>query len=124
MTGYEFFESVLKSKGLKAIDVSRATGIRSGVLSDWKAGRYVPKADKMKLIANYLDCPVEPLLGVHTDEQENGYYVDKEAAQYAQAIFENPDLRALFDAANNISKQDLQLVINMAIRFKRTNPDE
>lgn len=124
MTGYEFFESVLKSKGLKAIDVSRATGIRSGVLSDWKAGRYVPKADKMKQIADFLGCPVEPLLGVQTDEQENGYYVDKEAAQYAQAIFENPDLRALFDAANNISKQDLQLVINMAIRFKRTNPDE
>ncbi len=124
MTGYEYFESVLKSKGLKPVDVSRATGIRSGVLSDWKAGRYVPKADKMKLIADYLGCNADLLLGVQTNEQETGYYVDKEAAQYAQAIFEDPDLRALFDAANNISKQDLQLVINMAIRFKRTNPDE
>lgn len=62
MTGYEYFEQVLKDKGLKAYDVSKGTGIRSGVFSDWKKGRYTPKADKMQKIADFLGVPVEPLL--------------------------------------------------------------
>ena len=123
MTGYEYFAKVCESKGLKASDVSRATGIRRGVFSDWKAGRYVPKADKMRLIADYLGTPVEPLLGVQTNEQPGGYYVDDEAAQYAQEIFENPNLRALFDAARTISKEDQKLLVDMALRFKESNPD-
>ena len=123
MPGYEYFAEVLKSKGLKASDVSRATGIRSGVFSDWKAGRYVPKADKMKLIADYLGIPVEALLGVPNSGQVEGYYVDEEAAEYAQAIFEDPDLRALFHAVQGIRKEDQKLLVNMALRFKETNPD-
>ena len=83
MTGYEYFAKVCESKGLKASDVSKATGIRSGVFSDWKAGRYTPKADKMKLIADFLGIPVEPLLtGVQTDVQP-GYYIDNETAEIA-----------------------------------------
>ena len=124
MSGYEYFAKVCASKGLKASDVSRATGIRSGVFSDWKAGRYTPKADKMTLIADFLGIPVEPLLtGVQTNEQPGGYYVDDEAAQYAQEIFENPNLRALFDAARTIRKEDQKLLVNMALRFKESNPD-
>ena len=123
MQGYEYFAEVLKSKGLKASDVSKATGIRSGVFSDWKAGRYVPKADKMKLIADYLGIPVEALLGIPNSGQVEGYYVDEEAAEYAQAIFEDPDLRALFHAVKGIRKEDQKLLVNMALRFKETNPD-
>lgn len=123
MPGYEYFVEVLKSKGLKASDVSKATGIRSGVFSDWKAGRYVPKADKMKLIADYLGISVESLLDVQISGQQSGYYIDDEAAQYGQAIFEDPDLRALFHAVQGIRKEDMKLMVDMAKRFKETNPD-
>ncbi len=123
MPGYEYFAEVLKSKGLKASDVSKATGIRSGVFSDWKAGRYVPKADKMKLIADFLGIPVESLIDVQISGQQPEYYIDDEAAQYGQAIFEDPDLRALFQAVQGIRKEDMRLMVDMAKRFKETNPD-
>lgn len=124
MTGYEYFETVLKAKGIKAFDVSKGTGIRSGVFSDWKNGRYIPKADKMKQIADFLGIPVEPLItGVEQDENPQ-YYLDEESARIAQKIFENPGLRMLFDAAEDIDPQDLELAANMVKRFKRTNSDE
>lgn len=120
MTGYEYFEQVLKNKGLKAYDVSKGTGIRSGVFSDWKNGRYIPKADKMQLIADFLEVPVEPLLGVQTDEQPK-YYYDKETLEMAQELFENKELRILFDAAKDIEKTDLFFVYSMIQRLKKKN---
>lgn len=123
MSGYEYFAKVCESKGLKASDVSRATGIRSGVFSDWKAGRYTPKADKMKLIADFLGIPVESLLtGVQTDEHP-GYYIDNETADIAQEIFETPELRILFDAARDSRPEDLQMAADLLKRLKKTNPD-
>ena len=123
MSGYEYFAKVCESKGLKASDVSRATGIRSGVFSDWKAGRYTPKADKMKLIADYLGIPVESLLtGVQTNAQPE-YYYDSETAEIAQEIFETPGMRILFDAARNSKPEDLQMAADLLKRLKQTNPD-
>ena len=123
MSGYEYFAKVCESKGLKASDVSRATGIRSGVFSDWKAGRYTPKADKMKLIADFLGIPVESLLtGVHTDAQPE-YYYDNETAEIAQEIFETPGMRMLFDAARDSKPEDLQMAADLLKRLKQTNPD-
>lgn len=123
MSGYEYFAKVCESKGLKASDVSRATGIRSGVFSDWKAGRYTPKADKMKLIADFLGIPVESLLtGVQTNEHP-GYYIDNETADIAQEIFETPELRILFDAARDSRPEDLQMAADLLKRLKKTNPD-
>lgn len=52
---YAYFEKILKAKGLKAIDVSRATGIATSTLSDWKAGRTTPKDDKIRKICDFLN---------------------------------------------------------------------
>ena len=123
MTGYEYFEQVLKTKGLKPFDVSKGTGIRSGVFSDWKAGRYTPKADKMQQIADFLGVPVEPLLGVQQDAQEV-YYYDKKTLEMAQALFKNKELRLLFDATKDIDSTDLYLVYDLVKRMKKTNKDE
>lgn len=58
---YEIFEKLLKEKGVKAADVTRATGIASGTFTDWKKGRYIPKTDKMQKIADYFGVSIEYL---------------------------------------------------------------
>ncbi len=59
MYGYDVFERLLAEKGVKAADVSRATGVSTATLSSWKSGKYVPKMDKIEKIAEYFDVPVE-----------------------------------------------------------------
>lgn len=59
---YEIFAQLLAEKGLRAADVTRATGIKSPVFSEWKKGKSRPNADKMLLIANFLGVSVEYLM--------------------------------------------------------------
>ena len=60
---YEIFERLLKEKGVKAFDVAKATGLRSSLFTDWKKGRYTPKADKRRIIADYFGVTLAYLDG-------------------------------------------------------------
>lgn len=59
---YEIFEKLLQEKGLKAADITRATGIKSPVFSEWKKGKSKPNTEKMIKIAKFLDVSVEYLM--------------------------------------------------------------
>ena len=53
----------IAEQGLTAKKVSEATGISTGNISDWKSGRSMPTAVKLDILADYLDCSVDYLLG-------------------------------------------------------------
>lgn len=55
---YEKFRKLLELHDLKTSTVARETGIASSTFSDWKKGRYEPKADKLQKLAEYFDVPV------------------------------------------------------------------
>ena len=120
---YTIFEELLKEKGLKLKDVSVATGIGLSTLTDWRAGRYTPKIDKIEKIASFLGVTVEYLQnGVNTEkESDTGkkYYFSDETAEAAQKMFENKELRALFDVQNDMDAEDLKALYNMALALKR-----
>lgn len=59
---YEIFERLLKMNKTTVYRVSKDTGIAASTFSDWKSGRSVPKLDKIQLIANYFDVPLEYML--------------------------------------------------------------
>lgn len=63
MTIYDNFSRILKSKGISAYRVSKATGISGATLTSWKNGSYTPKLDKLSLIADFLQVDIEELLG-------------------------------------------------------------
>lgn len=54
MYDYEVFQKLLDENGLKVADVCRETGLRQSMMSDWKRGKYSPKADKMQKIADFF----------------------------------------------------------------------
>lgn len=53
----------IEDLGINSKIVSEATGISSGNISDWKNGRSAPTATKLVLLADYLGCSVDYLLG-------------------------------------------------------------
>lgn len=59
----------IAEQGLNAKKVSESTGISTGNISDWKNGRSMPSAVKLDILADYLDCSVDYLLG-RTDEPQ------------------------------------------------------
>lgn len=59
---YNRFERALKEKGITRYRVSIETGIPQSILSRWKKGTATPKVDKLLIIADYLEIPLEELI--------------------------------------------------------------
>ncbi|OON87652.1 transcriptional regulator [Oribacterium sp. C9] len=125
MNAYERYCEIRDSLGFKDSDVVKKTGIGKSTFSDWKSGRYVPKDEKMQKIAEALGTTADFIrYGVESPVDDcNAYYVNEETAKAAQEIFENKDLRILFDAARDAKPEDLKMAAEMLRRFKETNPD-
>lgn len=115
---YEVFEQLLQKFGVTAYQVSKATGISQSTLSNWKARRNLIRGDKAQKIADYFGVSVDYLM---TGEEKEGdkYYLNDETAQVAQEIFENKELRALFDVQRDMEPEDLKALHNMALALKR-----
>lgn len=56
---YEKFEKLIKDNGTTAYRVSKDTGISTATLTNWKKGKYKPKLEKMAILANYFNVPLE-----------------------------------------------------------------
>ncbi len=59
---YEKYARLRDVKGMTDYAVSKATGISTSTLTDWKKGRSVPKADKLKVLAELFGVSIEELL--------------------------------------------------------------
>lgn len=59
---YNRYAEYRDKKQLTDYAVAQAVGEFSGTFSNWKAGRYMPKVDKLIKIAAAVDAPLEVFL--------------------------------------------------------------
>lgn len=59
---YKKFEELLKKNNLTAYRVAKDTGISAVVFSEWKKGKSNPKADKLRILADYFGVSIEYFL--------------------------------------------------------------
>lgn len=111
-------EFALIGNGVTAYRVGKETGISTATLTQWKKGVSTPKQDKLQKIADYFNVSLEYLM-TGEEKEGNKYYLNDETAEMAQEIFENKELRALFDVQRGMSVEDLQALHNMALALKR-----
>jgi len=55
---YEKLQFLLDKKKIKSYRLAKDLGFSSALLSEWKSGRYLPKADKIQKICNYFGVPI------------------------------------------------------------------
>ena len=125
---YDRIFEIMKEKELTAYRVSKDTGISQASLADWRKGRSKPKIDKFQKLSEYFGVSIQYLTGESDqidDTQQmqapNGYYVDKETAEYAEMLRTRPGARLLFSAAKDISKDDLQKAVEYIEFLKSKN---
>ena len=116
---YEIFEKLCTEKGVKPYRVCKDTGITTATISNWKAGRYVPKSDKMQKIADYFGVSLEYLQTGKGPDVKQGYYLNEETARIAQDIFENKELRLLYHDARDANPEDIKAVHDVLLALKR-----
>lgn len=56
---YDKFKKLCEASGVTPYRVAKDCGIASSTLSEWKKGKYNPKGDKVKKIADYFGVPMD-----------------------------------------------------------------
>ena len=83
----ERLKEAMHNKRMRCIDLERATGIRSGTISNYRNGKYRPAQENLLHIAEALDVSEAWLLCL-TDNPERESKEERIAA-YARALEEN-----------------------------------
>ncbi len=65
----EVFSVILQKKGLSLYRVAKDTGIPKSIVYEWASGEREPVSEYLLVLADYLDCSVDYLLG-RTDKPE------------------------------------------------------
>ena len=99
---YEIFSKLLEERNLRAADVCKGTGLPSSLFSEWKRGKSNPKADKLQKIADCFGVSIEYLMTGEKKEESPMYYANEETVKLAQEMFEDEDMRSLFDMKRNM----------------------
>ena len=100
-------------------DLVNDLGFDKSTVSNWCAGNRVPKIDVIIDIAKYLHVNVGDL--IEDNRNEESYYLNDDARDMAQFLYENPDYKVLFDASRKVKKEDIQFVKEMIDRMSNNN---
>jgi len=103
-------------------DIARDLKISKATISSWMNGTRIPRMEKIDLLCHYFNCKRADIMEEHTEQSKEWYY-NQETAQIAQQIFEDSDMRILFDAARDSKPEDLQMAADLLKRLKGTNPN-
>ena len=106
----------LEINGKNQVDLTNYMGVSPSTVSDWCNGAKMPRMDKIQAICNWLQVEKSDLLEEHNEELS--YYINDDAKEYAQFLFENPEYRVLFSAVRKVSKDDLDMVRQIIDKFK------
>ena len=117
MLTYESIKKLCKSKGVTVTGQEKELGFARGSLC--KVDTNKPSMEKVQKLADYFEVSVDYLISGEQKEDEKKYYLNDDTAAIAQDIFENKDLRVLFDAARDAEPEDLTAVHNMLLALKR-----
>ena len=129
--------------------LARELNVSKSTIAMWENGERKPRPEKFEYIADYFNVDTDYLYGrsnikrkIHYDEygeeyvnslvvkeetikygemenNDSKYYLNDETSEIAQEIFENKELRLLFDAAKDAQPEDLQTVHQMLLALKR-----
>lgn len=116
MTPVERVLLLCGEKGIKISKLERDLEFANGYVKGLKAGKF--SAERVKKIADYLEVSyseVDPEMFPPVSE----YYVDPQTAEIAQQIFDNRELRVLFDAARDAKPDDLKTAYDVLLALKR-----
>ena len=106
MDSVELVKNICKERKIPISRLERDCGFSNGYIRKLKEGKF--PSDRLQKIADYLNVSIDYLLtgnqgkiSGHKDE----YYQDEETARMAQEMFEDRDMRVLFDMKKNMTPE-------------------
>lgn len=113
----------LNENNMTQVELANKLGVGTTSIYNWVSGLKTPRMDKVDAMCKIFNIRREDLL---TDGSLNDttYYTNPETAKVAQEIFDNSNLRILFDAAKDSTPEQLKLAAEMLRQFKKTTGED
>lgn len=120
----ERIATLCKKHGITFAGLEKSLGFANGSIAKTNEKTQI---NRLKSIADFFGVTVDYLINGDNEEPTSSsgkkYYFSDETAEAAQELFDDPDLRVLFDAAKDSRPEDLRLAADMLRRLKETNID-
>lgn len=117
MSFNETLKKLRIEKKLTQEELAQATGLSRSAIGMYESGSREPNFETLEILADFFNVDMNTLLSKAQAKQ--GYYLNPEAAKMAQALYDNPGMRILFDAAKNVSAEDLKAAAELISRMKK-----
>lgn len=114
MNSVERVKTICKENKIPISKLEKDLGYSNGYISQLKKGVFPD--NRLFEIADYLGVSADY---IREGKEKSGYYLNEETAAIAQEIFDNKELRALFDVQCDMEPEDLKALHNMALALRR-----
>ena len=106
MTLYDNIKTLRENLKMSQDELARKVGYKDRTsIAKIESGKIDLAQSKIFAFAKALNVSPEELMGLK-------YYDDPFVSEYAEIVRQNPDLRLLFDASKDMSKDDIDFVIH------------
>lgn len=93
------FRKFVDNSGMTQREIAKALGYSYTTVNTWYRGAAMPNAAKVQTIADFFHVGKSALL----DKQPaGGYYTNDETAALAQEMYDDPEMRMLYDMKRNM----------------------
>lgn len=100
--------------GYTGEEVGRMLQVSKSAISMWEKDLRSPSADLIERFADIYGVSTDYIItGKESSSTKDSYYYDAEVAELAEQIKNDSELRILLDAKRNLSKQDMEAIINI-----------
>ncbi|MFT3982273.1 MAG: helix-turn-helix transcriptional regulator [Lachnospiraceae bacterium] len=99
MNSVERVKKLCKDRNIPISRLERDLGYSNGYIGQLRKGVF--PYERIAAISKYLNISIEYLM-TGQEKEEEPYYLNEETAKLAQDMFEDPDMRALFDMKRNM----------------------
>lgn len=132
-------------RNYKQTELAEMLGVSDKTVSSWEINRTEPKMGMIEKLCIALECKKTDIIGddyfadrivvlknvnIFKDEtihknniEEENYYMNEDARDLAQFMFENPEYKVLFDASRKVKKRDIDFVRQMIDRMRGDDND-
>lgn len=97
-------------------DLVNDLNLNKSTVSTWINATKMPRMNKVEQLAAYFGVEKSDLI---EEKSTTGYYVDPEAAEFAEYLRTRPGARMLFSAAKDITKEEMEETVKYIDLLKR-----